>query len=151
MLSSTKVELEETLKKCDILKEDHVKQVEELKDDHQRELFDRGERLKEEFSKEQRKCLQKIVNTEENYKKQLRVKREKFNEELKQKEDKIRMALLMTEENIQQKAWRRSRRLERNPTSRRSSYCMKRSINLKGFDQIEDEFIFIIHRKRLIE
>eukprot|EP00066_Takifugu_rubripes_P019231 XP_011608497.1 PREDICTED: golgin subfamily A member 6-like protein 22 [Takifugu rubripes] len=99
VLSSTKVELEETLKKCDILKEDHAKQVEELKDDHQRELSDRGERLKEEFSKEQRKCLQKIVNTEENYKKQLQAKREKFNEELKQKEEKMRMSLLMNEEN----------------------------------------------------
>lgn len=61
--------------------------MEELKDDHQRELFDRGERLKEGFSKEQRKCLQKVVNSEENYKKQLQAKREKFNEELKQKEE----------------------------------------------------------------
>lgn len=103
VLSSTKVELEETLQKCDLLKEDQVKQVEELKDDHQRELFDRGERLKEEFSKEQRKCLQKIVNTEENCKKQLQAKREKFNKELKQKEEKMRMSLLMNEENIQQK------------------------------------------------
>lgn len=103
VLSSTKVELEETLKKCAILKEDHVKQVEELKDDHQRELFDRGERLKEEFSKEERKCLQKIVNTEENYKKQLQAKREKFNGELKQKEAKMRMSLSMHEESIQQK------------------------------------------------
>lgn len=103
VLSSTKVELQETLKKCDILKEDHVKQVEELKDDHQRELFDRGERLKEEFSREQRRCSQKIVNTEENYKKQLQAKREKFNEELKRKEAKMRMSLLMDEENIEQK------------------------------------------------
>lgn len=103
VLSSIKVELEETLKKCDILKEDHVKQVEELKDGHQRELFDREERLKEEFSKEQRRCLQMIVNTEENYKKQLQAKREKFNEELKQKEEKMRMSLLMNEENIEQK------------------------------------------------
>lgn len=72
VLSSTKAELEETLRKCEVLKEDHVKQVEELKDDHQRKLFDRGEQLKEEFlSKEQRKCLQKILNTEENYRKQL--------------------------------------------------------------------------------
>lgn len=59
----------------------------------------------------------------------------------------MRISLLMNEENIQQKAWRRSSRLEKTPTSRRSSYWMKRSINLKGFDQIEDEFIFFLSKK----